>query len=164
VVTNTAGIKESVKGKWWRPEDLGIVDYSQQSLVTSAGVMDSLMSAGGIAGHGVGGSGGGGGSGAVGGSGSGAGGAGKGHTRQESSGGGQKSLYNDNDDLEFTDGIVPLVPGLLDGFKDGGAYWSYVQLNYLFPQLFLSYKNYLFVLFILIIFGISYAWFWFFTT
>jgi len=49
------GIKESVKGKWWRPEDLGIVDYSQQSLANSSSVIDALIGAGGAgAGAGVG--------------------------------------------------------------------------------------------------------------
>ena len=112
VVANTLGIKESVKGKWWRPEDLGIVDYSQQSsqqsLNTSAGVIDSLLSAGG------------GGAGAArgGGVGGGAGGAGASHNAGTAGGAMPKSLYNDNDVLVLTDDIVPLVPGLLDGIKD----------------------------------------------
>ncbi len=36
-----------MKGKWWRPEDLGIVDYSQQSLANSSSVIDALIGAGG---------------------------------------------------------------------------------------------------------------------
>lgn len=28
-VQDTTGIAEAVKGKWWRPEELGIIDYSQ---------------------------------------------------------------------------------------------------------------------------------------
>lgn len=32
-----------MKGKWWRPEDLGIVDYSQQSLANSTSVIDALI-------------------------------------------------------------------------------------------------------------------------
>lgn len=104
VVTNTLGIKESVKGKWWRPEDLGIVDYSQQSLNNSSGVIEALLSSG------SGGASGGGGQ--------------KPGARVASVGGGAKSLYNDEDVLVMTDDIVPLVPGLLDGLKGdqlGGA-------------------------------------------
>jgi hypothetical protein len=90
VVTNTQGIKESVKGKWWRPEDLGIVDYSQQSLVNSSSVIEQLMGTSSAAAAQKGG-------------------------RLQSTGGGQSSLYNDQDVLVLTNDIVPLVPGLLDG-------------------------------------------------
>ena len=93
-MTNTLGISESVRGKWWRPEDLGIVDYSQQSLNNSSGVIEALLSSGSVGGSG----------------------AQKG-ARVASVGGGAKSLYNDQDVLVITDDIVPLVPGLLDGLS-----------------------------------------------
>lgn len=92
VVTNTQGLKESVRGKWWRPEDLGIVDYSQQSLANSTNVMEQLLGSAGGAGRG-----------------------GQGDDRLQSTAGGQRSLYNDQDVLVLTKDVVPLVPGLLDG-------------------------------------------------
>ena len=101
VVANTKGIKESVKGKWWRPEDLGIVDYSQQSLANSSSVLDQLLNTT-------------------------ARGSDKHNGRSDSTMGrlqstGGNSLYNDQDMLIVTDDIVPLVPGLLDGIRKGGA-------------------------------------------
>lgn len=96
VVTNTLGIKESVKGKWWRPEDLGIVDYSQQSLANSSSVMDALIGNNNNAAVGA-----------------------KSTNRLQSVGG-PTSLYNDQDVLVLTSDIVPLVPGLLDGLEVNG--------------------------------------------
>lgn len=40
-VQDSSGLDESVKGKWWRPEDLGIVDYSN-SFVTKTSYFDSV--------------------------------------------------------------------------------------------------------------------------
>jgi hypothetical protein len=88
-----------VQGKWWRPEDLGIVDYSQQSLVNSSNVLEQLMGANTAPGP-------------------------QPDGRLQSTGGGLKSLYNDQDVLVLTKDVVPLVPGLLDGLDRadlGGA-------------------------------------------
>jgi len=107
VVTNTLGIKESVKGKWWRPEDLGIVDYSQQSLNNSSSVIDALLSTAQTPASGQ----------------------HKDGGRLQSTGG-AASLYNDQDVLVLTDDIVPLVPGLLDGLnKNDPSFFALSRRN-----------------------------------
>lgn len=70
-VQDTTNIDESLRGKWWRPEELGMVDYSTQNSNKSRGARESVS--------------------------------------------GITSLYNDQDILVNTKGIVPLIPGLLDG-------------------------------------------------
>lgn len=98
VVTNTEGIKDSVKGKWWRPEDLGIVDYSQQSLVNSSSVIEQLLGSSSSSAA---------------------------QNHQSTTGNNVNSLYNDQDMLVLTKDVVPLVPGLLDGIdSSSGAYRS----------------------------------------
>lgn len=78
-VQDSTNIDESLRGKWWRPEELGIVDYS------SAGSAASTS----------------------------------GRRQRESMA--MPSLYNDQDMLVNTAGVVPLIPGLLDDVIAGAA-------------------------------------------
>lgn len=43
-VQDSSGHDESVRGKWWRPEELGIVDYSYSSSVVPDSNMENAMS------------------------------------------------------------------------------------------------------------------------
>lgn len=100
-VSNTNEIDESLRGKWWRPEELGIVDYSTTRPLTVEQSRENKDSALDSSGNGSSGGGGGGGGSAT--------------ASRESVSGGRGSLYNDQDVLVRLDDIKPLVPGLLDG-------------------------------------------------
>jgi hypothetical protein len=85
-VQDSSNLDEALKGKWWRPEELGIVDYSTAAAALPA---SSKLAPG----NSVGGSAG----------------------AKE-----MPSLYNDQDMLVVTAGVVPLIPGLLDDLPREG--------------------------------------------
>lgn len=97
-VQDTSGIDESLRGKWWRPEELGIVDYShsrprtmsQLAEIEDAGDADMFGDPESTVGSRA--------------------------VREES------SMYNDLDQLvlqkEDLQTLRPLVPGILDGLFD----------------------------------------------
>ena len=86
-VQDSSNIDQALRGKWWRPEELGIVDYStmNSALKTSQTPSSASTATNSSAG---------------------------GAKRLESVA--APSLYNDQDMLVLTGNIVPLIPGLLD--------------------------------------------------
>jgi hypothetical protein len=94
-------IDESLRGKWWRPEVLGILDYSNPSSAPSAA--SSILSPSATGGHGKASA-----ASTI---------AAASRTNRESMN--IPSIYNDQDVLINTTGLRPLIPGLLDDLTSG---------------------------------------------
>ena len=100
-VADTTTIDQALRGKWWRPEELGIVDYSnQQSAASPLTTAASASGAGAVDSHGES---------------SGEGASNSASAAAASTSTTRNSLYNEQDVLVRLDNVKPLVPGLLDG-------------------------------------------------
>lgn len=96
-VLDSSGIDVSLRGKWWRPEELGMVDYSQSMQPTPSILSQNTSTSATSTGAG----------------GGGGGGLKSSHTMQRTASTGP-SVYNENDLLVLDASIRPLIPGILD--------------------------------------------------